>query len=664
MVWKKEQIASFVDEAGNVLGDRTLGLFLVPWTKGEKGNELSYALAQDPFQLAQQVDVISPMVYHKMCGQPASWVGAMTSYYKETAPCRVWPIVQSIDCGPEEFSSVLQSAGNAGADGVLVFSFKGMNKELWNNFDAFQQPVNLIENSALIVPEGDSKPSGWSTGETQGAGVLKSAFSVTASGPLTAKDNTSLSDKPTSCIGITAGNDRSGEWYTSLGQGEACVEYVFTGPFYREHWKNGVYPSLSFWGEECYLNTNWLTKTLQPLRVYVTCPEKPGDNLFKFMNHSPGETFRLTRPRLQRNYHLPEDSQEAVHQPSFHNGLFPVGVFGATLDNLKEIKKLGVNTVLVSGNSENLRKIIHQCHQLGLRYVLSVPRDPDKLPVYLDDISRYVKPQLLAFYVNDEPGIHSFPLHKAADIHRLIKEKFPRAATCMAVVRPQVCRDYLKAADFFMLDQYPVPHMPMTWLSDAMDEAAEAAGRDRLASVIQAFGGKRYEDHGWPRTPTWQEMDCLAFLSVVHGSRGIFFYTFAEIGKTKKGRERLGRVVRRLKILYPWLMKRNLEEHVTIQMLSSHRLDPKGRPAIHCALKKRGNQFLLLAVNSIGTYTEALLQLPSSENNAHLRDLPKEWREVFSQAAYPVIDGSIRVVFKPYETKAFVSRVRRVRRVP
>jgi hypothetical protein len=313
--------------------------------------------------------------------------------------------------------------------------------------------------------------------------------------------------------------------------------------------------------------------------------------------------------------------------------------------------------VIISGAQEKLNKTIHRCHKLGLRYVLSVPRDPDKLPMYLDNISRFVKPQDLAFYVNDEPGIHSFALNTAADIQRLIKDAFPKAATCMAVVRPQVCRDYLKASDFFMLDQYPVPSMPMTWLSDAMDEAAQAAGRDRLASVIQAFGGKHQEKNGWPRMPTWQEMDCLAFLSVVHGSRGIFFYTFPEIGRTKKGREQLGRVVRRLKVLYPWLVKKNLEEQVTVRMLSSYRVDPKGRPAIHCSLKERGNQFLLLAVNTIGTHTEALLHLPSSESDADLPDLPKEWREVFSQAEYPVIDGNIRARFKPYEAKAFVSRV-------
>jgi len=656
MVWKKEQINAFVAEARSVVGARTLGVFLVPWTKGERNNAISYQLAQDPFALAQLADVISPMVYHKMCHQPPSWVGAMTSYYKETARCPVWPIVQSIDCQPEEFRSALQSAGNGDADGLLVFSFNGMGKNLWDCFDAFQPPVNLIENSALLVPEGKDKPRSWGTGNPGEAEVVNSVFSVASSESLSASEHSA-----TNCIGIAAGNDRAGAWYCALGHGEAGVEYLFTGNFYREHWKNGVYPSLSFWGEERSLDTHWLSKTFQPLRVYVTCPEQPADALFKFINDNPGETFWLTKPRLRRNECLPEDPHEAVHRPSFYKGLFPIGVYGAARENLQEIKDLGINTAVIGGDSKTVQNTIHRCHQLGLRYMLNVPRDPDKLRAYLDHISGLVKPQLLSFYVNDEPGIHSFPLNKSADIHRLIKERFPEAATCMAVVRPQVCRDYLKAADFFMLDQYPVPSMPMTWLSDSMDKAAEAAGCDRLASVIQAFGGKRYEDQGWPRMPTWQEMDCLAFLSIVHGSRGVFFFTFAEIGKTKQGREQLGRVVHRLKSLHPWLVKKNLEEQVTVTMLSSHRFDPNGRPALHCALKQRGGQLLLLAVNAIGTHTEALLQLPSSQRTANLRDLPKEWREVFSQAVYPVIDGNIRARFEPYETKAFVSRVLRVR---
>jgi hypothetical protein len=87
MIWKKAQIASFVSEVRDVMkknsGKRSLklGLFLVPWTKGERGDAISCLLAQDPFQLSALADVISPMVYHKMCGRSAEWVGYICRYY-------------------------------------------------------------------------------------------------------------------------------------------------------------------------------------------------------------------------------------------------------------------------------------------------------------------------------------------------------------------------------------------------------------------------------------------------------------------------------------------------------------------------------------------------------------------------------------------------------
>ena len=260
-----------------------------------------------------------------------------------------------------------------------------------------------------------------------------------------------------------------------------------------------------------------------------------------------------------------------------------------------------------------------------------------------------MRPHDLAFYVNDEPGIWSFPINRANDINQLIKERFPMCATCMAVVRPRVCRDYRWSADYFMLDQYPVPFMPMTWLSDCMGECTEQLrsprtevsrqklkakraesekvgriegkkvtpvehphvpssgatgqaergpdstgqggleGQNRLAAVIQAFGGKQWEDVGWPRLPTEREMECLAFLSVVHGSRAIFFYTYGIMGKTEEGRQALGRVVGRLNQVYPWLVVENSREQVKVEMLPENRFDPKGRPAVHGCWKRKGN---------------------------------------------------------------------------
>jgi hypothetical protein len=402
------------------------------------------------------------------------------------------------------------------------------------------------------------------------------------------------------------------------------------------------------------MNNHWQSRTFQSFRLYVSCPKEVHDQTFQFWNNNPERTFWLRKPSLIKNYSLDVASKSEKNPQVFYKNFFPIGIYGANISNLELIKGLSINTVLISEQGEELKEMIQECHRLGLKYVISVPMDPDKLHVFLAKVNEYVRSEDVAFYVNDEPGIHSFPVNNANDINKLIKDKFPSVATCMAVVRPQVCIDYLEASDFFMMDQYPVPYMPMTWLSDSIEHAAEDVGRNRVASIIQAFGGKARAGFGWPRLPTRQEIDCLAFLSIVHGSRGVFFFTFSEIGKTKNGQQRLGYVIKRLNKLYPWLQENNIEQEIKVEMVSPHRVDPKGRPAIHCSLKKKSSKVFLLAVNSIGTHVEAIIQFGSTEVKSLDTSQIEELEEVFSGTWYPVNNGSLRVKFKPFETKAFV----------
>ncbi len=103
MEWKKATISSFVREARAVLDQHLekkklkLGVFLVPWRKSDFDGALSFQLAQDAEQFKPYVDVFSPMVYHRMVGQPAEWVGEITAYYKEMTGGEVWPIIQAED---------------------------------------------------------------------------------------------------------------------------------------------------------------------------------------------------------------------------------------------------------------------------------------------------------------------------------------------------------------------------------------------------------------------------------------------------------------------------------------------------------------------------------------------------------------------------------------
>jgi len=788
MAWKKEQITSFARDVRTLIENRgdmaappfssgknrgavppLLGAFVVPWTKGERDGAVSFLLGQDAFALAETVDVLSPMLYHRMVGRDANWVGDMTEYCLEQTRCAVWPIIQAEETTEAEFAKAVRYAGLGGAAGLLVYSQRGMNEGKRQALAAFRPPENLIPNPEFRTKQEAVEPAGSHAqrgpvaaapgGEVPASFVPKVPVAASGSTPSAApsfKVPSPVAAAKESPAAVSAyaprrgsvplfwsmegaeagssahgpryglvpasdllpatgkgaplfppgenrgsvpiflaakgGTEASGEWRAPLPACEPGQVYRMSCLFHRDTWNDLSYSYVSVWGQRYLLEKHAPRHAFQPLRVKMVCPSAPRDDFFRFTNEVPDDYFYLAAPRLVRGLPLPAPAP-APHNGFFYPGFFPIGIYGADAGNLNELRKLALNTVIIGGEGDRLGKTVASCRKKGLRYVLSPPNDPERLKVYLDRLSQMgvgADDSHLAFYVDDEPEMRAVPAGRAEDVQRLVKGRFPRASTGMATVRPSYCREYLRASDFFMIDNYPFPDMPMSWLGDSLDRAAEEAGRDRLLSVIQAFSDGDY----WPSLPGWRQMDCLAFLSIVHGSRGIFFYTWSVIGKTAEGRANLGRVVGRLNKIYPWLLEKNLMATVGVEMLSEHRMDPKGRPGVHACLKRKGDELMLIAVNTLGAPVEARLKLnrgtappfppaispgktgtePHSLNEKRGRSpsfspnipgafqknpgaippLGEVAREAFSGTAYPVREGAIRTTLKAYETKAFI----------
>lgn len=139
VAWRCAQIASFVDEARTVLEQHRpnalLGLFTVPWT-GLPLDNLSFDQAhtrivgQDPALLGPRVDVLSPMVYHRLCGRGIDWPAQVTATLRSQVDCDVWPVIEALaeDTAftAEEFGRVAQSASVAGTGGLIVFNLAGL----------------------------------------------------------------------------------------------------------------------------------------------------------------------------------------------------------------------------------------------------------------------------------------------------------------------------------------------------------------------------------------------------------------------------------------------------------------------------------------------------------------------------------------------------------
>ncbi|MCB2173633.1 hypothetical protein KQH41_00040 [bacterium] len=633
MVWKKEQISSFVREARAVLQENggeqplQLGVFLVPWRISDFEGALSFLLAQDARQFVSYVDWLSPMVYHRMVGREVEWVGEISRYYDEVAPGRVWPIVQAEDVGAKEFGRVLGSVARSGADDVLVYSYRSMEDHHWRALDSFAPQQNLIGDPRFTsVGAGNGE---WAMGIGNGVGDTR-FFHVPEGG-----DNGPA-------IGIQAGRDGQGRWSIGLPACEAGGVYRFSGDFFRaDREEHHAYPVVSVWGQEERLNTHRVAGAFQRLQALVTCPGQvaEAERRFSFWNRYPGATFWLKNPRLEPWF----DGEEVEEVPP-EQTFFPIGVYGANAENLGQIKEMGLNAAVIRMNDQS----ITACREQGVHCMLSVPREPERLLVELDAVGADLAPEHFSFYVNDEPGIHSFPVGTAVDIQRILGERYPSLATAMAVVRPQVLPFYRSGADYFMLDQYPVPNMPLAWLGDSLDEAAASVGDGRLMAVIQAFGGERFASSGWPRLPTFAEMNCLAFLAVIHGSRGLYFYSFPEITGSAAGREDFVRVIRRLNSLRSWLVLENEEERPDVTMTSRYGLDPAGRPAVHCAMKQQHGTRLLICANTIATSVSADIDPGGSAAGL--------WQDYYEYEAgvQPLVGGRLQYRFEPYEVAVWM----------
>jgi hypothetical protein len=76
--------------------------------------------------LARAVDIFSPMVYHRLCGQDVTWIAGVIRDVQTGSGCAVLPIVQAMDrpdrLTPQELGEALAVSLAGDAAGVLIFT--------------------------------------------------------------------------------------------------------------------------------------------------------------------------------------------------------------------------------------------------------------------------------------------------------------------------------------------------------------------------------------------------------------------------------------------------------------------------------------------------------------------------------------------------------------
>lgn len=326
------------------------------------------------------------------------------------------------------------------------------------------------------------------------------------------------------------------------------------------------------------------------------------------------------------------------------DSFFPIGIYGVPVEELEEVHDAGFNIAQnYSEKPEFLGELLEKAGSTGIQ-VLIPPPDSEEFILKARE-----SPALFAWYLADEPEGRSVPPKLLLQRKEKLKSLDPGHPTAIVVVRPWASFDYALATDILMSDQYPIPHAPLTWLSDSIEEMKQAVrGSKPIWAVIQAFMNQK---EGWPREPTYAEMRALTFLSLVHGAEGIFYYTYKggsyNIRESEEHWENVKKVVDQLNKLKEWLPLRNYVEDTVLTITSPFKTAANGSPAIHHALSKRENKTLLLAVN--------VIDRPVTMKISGLADNSYPLEVLFEKRRLAVVDGILYDTFLPYETHVYYS---------
>jgi hypothetical protein len=415
------------------------------------------------------------------------------------------------------------------------------------------------------------------------------------------------------------------------------ADYFLEFEAFRPVFTNGVYLEVEIFGQRHLINQHLSYGRIQPIFLTVNSGRVRGRTRLVVTNPHP-ELLAFGSPSLRRLIQEGPEvrKDEAVRLPQF----FPVGIFNARLEDFPEIRAAGFNAVQsYDPQPEDIKRMASMASRLGLKFLPNVRS-------YQAELSRELggQPELLGFYIEDEPEGRSVAPEKLEALRAALQRDHPGVLTAVAMLRPQMVAEYRKATDIFMVDPYPVPNMPMTWLSDALEEAARSVSRERLWAVIQAFGGEKFRREGWPRPPTSVEMRCLSYLAVVHGAHGLFFFSYPDV-RHGSGWDSLKQIVSELRHLRAWLMVPSEETDLRLEILSPFKTDANGAPAVHFGHKRLGQESLLIMVNVLDRPVEFLLHGWPSQI---------VWlTEVFRQEKAVVVDGTIRKLLGPYEVNLY-----------
>ncbi|MDY6856657.1 MAG: DUF4962 domain-containing protein [Thermodesulfobacteriota bacterium] len=350
---------------------------------------------------------------------------------------------------------------------------------------------------------------------------------------------------------------------------------------------------------------------------------------------------------------------------NLHADFFPIGIYGVGVEDIPDLKEAGFNSIQTYvSDIDYLRLFINKAERCQVKAMIKIPNEAWKTDLSAFFFRVRHSKGILSWYLEDEPEGRGIPPSYIWRLNNYIHKMDPTHPTSLVLVRSKKAYDYGDGVDILMVDPYPIPSMPITWLSDSIDEARKAVFNEKpIWAVIQAFDWSAYPVQGdkreWGRNPTFEEERCLTYLAVVHGVKGIFYYTFKGGNYSIKDYpdhwNDIKKIVWELNRIYPLLLAPAIDHNLEIQIEPS-RSHPQRLTGIHYSIRKVDNRHLKKHGSKMkeGTYliavnvTDKPLQM-----RMHGTFLNEMADVVFENRKIKTQERSLTDSFAPYEVHIY-----------
>ena len=306
---------------------------------------------------------------------------------------------------------------------------------------------------------------------------------------------------------------------------------------------------------------------------------------------------------------------------------FPIGLYAVCKREFNEmnfdkafagLKAGGFNTAHTysSVRNESFEEFLTAAEKYGFKlYIASrfSANQMDKSKVLMDVVKERHHPAILSWYLADDTAGYCSPedlkeLHDA--IHAIDKAHLTSQADGVGAPDNSRYRAYVNSTDIFLPEIYPVkrdvtsemavPQVIQDMKTAQADLAANGNPAKSIWPIIQYFDGWS----AWERFPTYDELRCMSYLSIIHGGNGITWYTYGGFNKnhgvtaTPETWKNICTVATELNKLQDIFLTQCNEKPFTVSVAAGPAKDAMEFDSISALYKRVGDKQYLICANS------------------------------------------------------------------